>query len=476
MGLADIKMMEDVYNRTVQEQLAKAIDDGDITGAISTGIKIHNKRNNIMVGLHNRARLEAASTFKWDNPREADGVPIYAREQPSSTDKENHKLHTPFDRVIAMQKASYMVGIAPEPVINENDKAQESLKDRLRQLNFETGISELGQKAAGRGAGYILLASPPADRDAYVTYPDEWSCFIIYDIQTGQPLYGVRYWIEIRTQDSKQPGDDESRKIKGEFYDKTYAYQFEGTADTINTLGEQELHLFSGVPLIEFPNNTERLSDVELTISLQDAFDIADSDISSEISQLRLAYLSLPDTEVDIDDDWLKTLRQTGVFVGDGKFIEKNLNSAAVENLKADLEMRIYKYSNSYNPDELGADKALTAFQIQQKLLRLESSSKETELMFRESLTRMILMLSEFYNVSIDKEDLSWKFTRNTPRNSLEDIKLAVESGFRLSQAMMARLMPFEIDQMKNVEELEEEAMSLSEEDPLDSTVETVGE
>ncbi len=389
--LNKIKYMEDIYNKQVQLELRAAIESGMISEAITTGIEIHKVRNNIMVGLNNRSMLQSASAFEWSDPREADGVPIFARRSASSA-KENHKLHTPFDRVVAMQKASYMVGIKPVPVVEEDENTEEQLADMLNDMCFETGISEIAQKAAGRGAGYILLASPPGLNDVYATYPQEWSCFIIYDTNTGEPLYGVRYWVEIRSQDTKQPQNDESRKIGGEFYTEKEVYPFEGNYSAVQ-LGEPALHLFSGVPLIEFPNNTERIGDVELTLSLQDAYDVADSDISSEISQMRLAYLSLKSDEIDIDDEWLRTLKQTGVFIGEGAFLEKNLNSQAVENLKTDLEMRIYKYSNSYNPDELGQDKALTAFQIQQKLLRLESSAKETELLFKESLTRMLLLM-----------------------------------------------------------------------------------
>jgi SPP1 family phage portal protein len=420
-----------------------------------------------MVGLHNRSNLKSATHDQWSDPREADGVPIFARTPPSAT-KENHKLHTPFDRVIAMQKAAYMVGITPELVIEGQEAQQSRLNEELMNLSFDQGISELGQSATGRGTSFALLFTPPKSKDMRITFPDNWGCFVLYSPETGRPEYGVRYWVELRTEDEKQPDNDESRKINGEFYTVKDVQTISGSWGAVD-LSEPELHMFNGVPLIEFANNTERLSDVELTMSLQDAYDIADSDLSSEISQLRLAYLSLPDSEVDIDADWLKTLKQTGVFIGDGKFIEKNINAEAVENIKKDLEMRIYKYSNSYNPDELGADKALTAFQIQQKLLRLESSAKETEMLFKLALADMIRMIAEFKNIPYNSDSASWKFTRNTPRNAMEDLKTAVESGFKFSQKMMARIFPFELDQEANEQELAEETPfgGGSESDPL---------
>jgi SPP1 family phage portal protein len=458
MGLNDIKYIEDIYSKQVQAELISAIDAGFISKALSVAIEIHRKRNNIMTGLFNRSSLVSAKTDKWDDPREADGVPIFARTAPSSS-KENHKLHTPFDRVIAMQKASYMVGISPEIVIEGDESTQEKLLDIVYSHGFDQGITELAQKAAGRGAGYMLLSSPPGVSDVYITYPSDWGCFVLYDRLSGVPVYGVRYWVDIRTEDNSEPDNDESRYVSGELYSDSVVIPFCGYWGQIDIKEPME-HLFNQVPLIEFANNTERIGDVELTTSLQDAYDIADSDISSEISQLRLSYLSISGDEIDIDEEWLGTLKRTGIFIGDGKFIEKNLNSTAVENLKVDLEARIYKYSNSYNPDEMGADKALTAFQIQQKLLRLESSSKETEMLFTSALMRMTSILSDFYNISIDQKMVSWKFTRNTPRNAMEDLKTAVESGFNFSQKMMSRIFPFELDQDKNEEELAEESIS----------------
>ena len=455
MSLNDIKNLENIYLNQVQFELITAIRAGSIGKAIATAIEIHQKRNQIMVGLHNRSNLKSATTEEWPDPREADGVPIFARTPPSAT-KENHKLHTPFDRVIAMQKASYMVGITPELVIEGGEATQSRLNDELKTLAFDKGISELGQSSTGRGTSFALLFTPPQSKDMRITFPDNWGCFVLYSPETGLPEYAVRYWVEIRTEDEQQPDNDESRKITGEFYTVKDVQAISGSWGDV-LLAEPEGHMFEGVPLIEFANNTERLSDVELTMSLQDAYDIADSDLSSEISQLRLSYLSLPDSEIDIDADWLKTLKQTGVFIGDGKFIEKNINAQAVENIKQDLEMRIYKYSNSYNPDELGADKALTAFQIQQKLLRLESSSKETEMLFKIALNYMLRLIAKFKNISYDESKASWKFTRNTPRNAMEDLKLAVESGFKFSQKMMVRIFPFELNQEANEKELSEE-------------------
>ncbi len=45
---------------------------------------------------------------------------------------------------------------------------------------------------------------------------------------------------------------------------------------------------------------------------------------------------------------------------------------------------------------------------------------------------------------------------------------MSVESGFKISQKMMARMMPYEINQVKNEEELEEES-GFVDEDGLDA-------
>ena len=447
-----------VYDKKKQEELFRLIENGDISNAIKTMIDCNAINAQKMKGLYRRSRLDSASVFDWPDPRYADGVPIFARESPGVT-KVNHRNHTPFDKTIAKNKASYLTGNMPEITYPDENKAS-VLLDKIKPLNLDTNLTELCKRSTYGGSAYLLLSSPPGNLDVYATLPNPWECVIVYHPVTNTPVYAFRYWVE---------GTDKSTSWDVyicEFYTQAIKQVYSGTlSDGFSGHVPPELHLLGVVPLIEFPNNRERLGDVELTLSLQDAYDVADSDLSSEISQLRLAYLLLQDKEGgDIDEEWLNQLRQTGILAivdGDARFVEKNINAVAVENLKKDLEQRIYRYSNSYNPDQLGADKALTAFQINQMLFNLEASATDTEAEYRQALRQVIAALSHFYSLGVNPDDVSIAFPRKTPRNVTQDIKDMVQSGYQLSQKRLAALSPLDVDQGKNEEELAEEMTAI---------------
>ena len=232
-----------------------------------------------------------------------------------------------------------------------------------------------------------------------------------------------------------------------------------GTADNPN------------VPVIEFANNTERVGDVELTLSLQDAYDTTNSDLSSEISQIRLAYIKLKGEGEEITDDYVQQVESTGIMAlstdGDADFMEKNLNSQAVENLKNDLEDHIYSGSNSYNPDKI-SDSNVTAYQIRQRLFKLEAATAEREAIFRVALERLWKMFIEYYTrlgviSGITIEDIDFEFQRNTPRNRLADLELAARAGVMISNRTKLELSELGIDPEEEIKRLEEDFESAEE-------------
>jgi len=456
---------ESIWDRNAQEYFIDKIDEyidnpeGKLlTDTLHDIISLHYRRSVIQEGMWKRSKLVPASKFEWDDHREADGVPIFSRESIAET-KENHKLHTAFDKKIVTNKSAYIAGQAPD--VSGPDKITEFYD----QSGFAGMLMEALQSATRGGNGYLLATSPEGENDVFLRLVNEWECVSLYDPNTDMLKYSIRYY-----KLDEYDADNKSDVYAVHLYTETVKHEYK-YGGSWNYLGET-LHLFEGVPLVEFANNTERIGDVELTVSLQDAFDILQSDLSSEVTQLRLAYLSLESDEIDIDEEWLKTLKQTGVFVGKGSFIEKNLNSDTVESLKKDLERQIYEYSNSYDPNALGSSGDITAYQIQQKLFGLEQAAAETIKMFESAIYYLFGLVGRYYNTfkSIDDTaDFTITFRRNIPTNNLEDILKAVQSGFKISQKKMASLMPFEIDQEENAKELAEESMVGAIDEPFGS-------
>lgn len=430
---------DDLYYPSIQKSIVDAYKQGEPLGnIINSVIKINNDRAQIKYGLYQRTRLQSASTFQWEDPRRADGVPIFAKPKLGTT-KVNNKLHTPFDRALISTNSGYFAGITPQ-VFTTNEDAD------LEQYHLDSLLMEMTQTAVGRGSGYALLSVQ--EGQIYINPISDWSSVVLYDYVTKQPVFGLVYEKVLSIDTTEQP--DEADTYNVWFYTDREVSTGISTGNSF-TLKSTDIHGLNSVPLVEFPNNTERIGDVELTLSLQDAYDISNSDLSSEISQLRLAYLKIKNEGQDFGNDDAEKLTQTGVLLlsenGDADFIEKSLNSTPVEQLKADLEKDIYRYSLSYNPDETRSGD-VTAFQIQQSMTKMEESAIEREKLFTNSIKRMVNMIGFFTGLSGEStgEFESVQYTRNVPSNIINDLKGMKEAGLNLDEETLAEKAPFEID------------------------------
>jgi len=465
VDLDNLREYTNIYDDLVQAELIQAIRENQpINKVIDVIIDVDWNRRKIQYGMYRRGLLEPTTQDVVDNstvdPRTHDGVPILRRTNAHEL-KVNHRNHTPFFNSIVGNKTGYFLG-KPVSYSSEDKNNLDLLKDYIKLKDVDAVLMDAASSAVAEGEGFILLSSPEGKNDVILNTQKSFHCVVLYENQL--PVYGLMYY----------PDLSDTSQYNAFWYDEVFVTEYAGSQGDMVVTKDPVIHLFEGVPLVEFANNTNRLSDTELTVGLQDVYDILDSDLSSEITQLRLAYLMLKGFGTFSDDEnkneaLLKMFKQTGLLLADAesgvdaKFIEKNLNYQSIEYAKNDLQRRIYKHSNSYDPDMLsGIGSSVTAFQIRMMFNALEQSTIKTEVEFKRSLKYMLSLISK-YNASYNKEfsfnleDLSVNFTRNIPSNIIMDVKEAREAGYMLSQNQLNNLLPLEVDQAINREELEEE-------------------
>lgn len=492
--LENLKLQTDIYDSLVQQTLIDEIDSGArITDVIDAIVTIDTKRREIQYGARQRLKLEAASKFEWDDHRRADGVPILSKKNTNTT-KINHKSHTSFDRTIVKNKASYFTG---KPV----KLAQEGsfFEDWLKRNKWDDLLMFMSKDATSMGEGFTLLYSPQGSNEAFMSREQPYTCVNLYDQDTGFPKYGLIYAPDL-TEDSTT--DTKTNTEAGQdlivfWYTMTTVTGYKGTQETLRIVEEETPHLFAGVPLIEWKNNEERISDIEPVLGLMDLYDIMDSDFLSELSQLRLAYFLLKGFGLSTGQETVgnnpgdtfpvipgfeevlasktfislvEEMTKAGVFLTDNpdaeaSFINKTIAFDAVKYAKDNLRFRIFQNGSSYDPTSFMDGNAgnITAFQIERMLFPLEQAAQETEVSFKYSISYMIKLLMDFYNRFSSDEIIPVEevvFRRNLPENILADLKEARTAGFNISQKQLARRMPFEIDQEENEKELAEERES----------------
>jgi len=305
----------------------------------------------------------------------------------------------------------------------------------------------------GYGVAY-LLAYNDTTGNLRLTNINADETIVIRNQSTNEIEYAMRYW-KVKEKTNNQVAE----KWRVEWYDKTSVKVYLEDGENSYIMINEYMHTFDRVPVFEFLNNTDGIGDCEYTINLQDAYDLALSDLSSEITQMRLAYLVLSNLGRDIDDELVKQLINTGLIAvgesGDAKFLEKNLNDTAVQNLLAVLDSNIWKFSNSYNPDALGSEQ--TAYEIRQKLKRLQDSVNETVMLYKDTFQEVLELIQSWYkkwkNININIDDITITIPYREPKNIEASLQAAVNAKARIATKTTFDILGLQVDVEANEKE-----------------------
>ena len=418
-------------------------------------------------GMWQRYILEKASRFAWDEPKRADGVPILARPSVGSQII-NHKLHVPFDRTIVSNKVSYFASNVAISFDNIPSAVEDFYRDSRFADDFQLLYQELGDYCADVGTAYAVLTK--TGTSVAVTTIEPWAALVKPSAVNGDPEWAVIY--------------DETTATVYDGLDKAiYAIEPSNQQATWS-LVSSEPHGFGtrsrpGVPVVEFPNNPNRIGNAVMTIGLADAYDISLSDLSSEISQTRLAYLLMKGTGAD-GDEVVETLKKTGVIIlddagSDAKFITKEMNSDAVDLLQKDLRRLIYEGASSYDPASFSdGTTPPTAFEVQQRLSPLENDVSTTLKMWTRALRYMDHVIQTFLYTFIradeyDSTGIDRIFRRTAPLNTMGMLVEAKQAGIILSNRTKIELSGFQRDAEEEEARLEAELGTVMEEAPTEN-------
>lgn len=349
------------------------------------------------------------------------GVPIFTREFKGDGNKEkvNNKLNNDFFSEIIDTKIGYMFGLPISYSLDhEDDEVLKRIQDFLKANHTEDADAETGKFASICGYGARLLYHNKEGIEKVMNIKPYEAIFLT-NSSIAEPNYAIRcYPVKVIDGDAFKDG------YKVEFYNDTYIIEY--TGEDLDKLQETNRipNLYKGVPLIGFPNNEELQGDVDKALSLIEGYDRAFSDVNSEIEQFRLAYMIFKG--VDIDDDTIENLKQTGALDvgenGEASFLTKDLNDNILEHHLDRLEKNICRFTKHVNLSDESFGGNLTGVAIRYKLLSLETKSGTLEMKFTKSLRQQFKLLFDSWNLRSNKAELDYlcmtfQFTRNLPAN-----------------------------------------------------------
>lgn len=258
------------------------------------------------IGIHNRNRTLIDYLYRYYKGDQ----PILYREKlvrPEVNNKvvENHALET------VKFKAGQIYG-EPIQYVCKKKKASEKineqvdrLNDYLDEANADARNIQLGiyQSAVGTAYKAILREDEwTENRDLppfRIFIPSPQDVYIIYSSVTGKPMLSVQIL------------KDEDNQQYYQCYSSRQYFKIQNGAVT-----ESGINGFGGIPIVEYPNNHDRLSDIEIAITMYDAINKYQSDRLNGVEQFVQALMKFKNCEID-EQEFLKMIKLGAVSVKD---------------------------------------------------------------------------------------------------------------------------------------------------------------
>lgn len=407
------------------------------------------------------------------------GVPIFTREfkGDGNKDKVNNKLNNDFFSEIIDTKIGYMFGLPISYSLDhEDEEVLKRIQDFLKANHTEDADAETGKFSSICGYGARLLYHDK-DGEEKVMNIKPYEAIFLTNSSIAEPKYAIRCY-PIKVID----GDDFKDGYKVEFYNDTQIIEY--TGEDLDKLKETNriTNLYKGVPLIGFPNNEELQGDVDKALSLIEGYDRAFSDVNSEIEQFRLAYMIFKG--VDIDDDTIEKLKQTGALDvgenGEASFLTKDLNDNILEHHLDRLEKNICRFTKHVNLSDESFGGNLTGVAIRYKLLALETKSGTLEVKFTKSLRQQFKLLFDAWNLRSNKEELDYlcmtfQFTRNIPVNLADEAEVQAKLQGLISEETRLSLFSAIHDPKAELQKMKEEEADSIDLDAVNEGGEDIG-
>lgn len=163
------------------------------------------------------------------------------------------------------------------------NKAVDELNDYMADANKQEKDIKAGEWQSATGTSFKAIQfTGDKELPFRIVAPNPINTFVIYNESTEEPMLAVQ----------------ELKDETGKHYKLCYTKSHECKLKNGKVL-DWQLHGFGDIPIVEYPNNHERLSDIELVIDLLDAINNMQSNRMDSIQQFVEYWVKFVNCEID---------------------------------------------------------------------------------------------------------------------------------------------------------------------------------
>lgn len=291
-----------------------------------------------------------------------------------------------FSHYIVKSIKGYIIGNAPEYEYGEGDVYGEAIADYFHQIEMERVDADLIQDMSTYGVAYELIYRDEDGQLMSETISPR-DCFVAYtgDV-AGKPVFGcIRYG---------EPRDDNTIKYTLKVYTDTEILTYESdNEDTGFIQTGSEYHGMGRVPILCYPNNKERMSDIEQTLALESAYNHLLIDRLADKDAFVKAILVITGSVIGMTADELKEARKNLNDLrvlqmdNDGstaQFLEHQLNEADVDVLQSLFKDLLHKFSGCPDMSDENFANNSSGVAMAYKMLGQDEAIADKESAFRK--------------------------------------------------------------------------------------------
>lgn len=314
------------YGRKIAYTSETKIDINNVRKVANIGIKVMNKNADAIRYLKAYELGDQPVLYRTKTARDDINNPIV----------ENHAYElVQFEVGQSYGEPVQCVSLKNDERVNKN---VDVLNDYYRGIDKQATDIEVGEWVSTVGHGYKAIIRKPNDEIPFrLISCDPDSTTIVYSKSTKEPLLAVQKFI-----------DDEG-KVTYMAWSDTYEYSFipeglNGDVLSETTMVTEKLHAFNGIPIVEYRNNSDCLSSIELVITILDGINELQSNRVDGVAQFVQSFIKF--VNCDIDEETFRKMKDLGAIAvksnnGENKadvdIISQELDQSQGQVLKNDL-------------------------------------------------------------------------------------------------------------------------------------------
>ena len=383
--------------------------------------------------------------------------------------KPDNRLVINYAKYIVDTFSGYQIGV-PVKITHDEEVISDFIANFRKINDMEDTEFELAKIADIFGHAFIYVYQDEMG-NTRATYNSPTSMFVVHDNTIEEkPLFAVRYAIN----DGEVTGYGQVITAN-EVIDITV--QSGGSV----TFGERTQHIYGKLPVVELIENEERQGIFDSVKTLINALNKAASEKANDVDYFADAYLKI--VGVELKDGMTDQIRENRIFnlwkngsdgtLPDVSFLEKPNSDTTQENLIALLKDSIFAVSMVANMSEENfGNTSGTALAF--KLQSMDNLAKMKDRKMQSAFNRLYEIIFNVPMATVPSDGwtgIKYKFTRNVPRNILEEAQVVGQLSGQVSNETKLSVLSIVDNPQEELAKMEESSSLLSKKIALNERV-----